>query len=152
MLIKLTIIFLFSFFILSCNQNTEIKETGDKMDSQTQITLETVDKFNTVFNLHDVDGIMALMTDDVVFENTRPTPDGERFEGQEKVRAFWVQMFERSPHARFETEEIFAEKDRCVVRWVYHWVKEGKPGHIRGVDVFRVQDGKVSEKFSYVKG
>jgi ketosteroid isomerase-like protein len=95
---------------------------------------------------------MALMTEDVVFENTRPTPDGERFEGQEKVRAFWVQMFERSPHARFETEEIFAAGDRCVVRWVYHWVKEGKPGHIRGVDVFRVRDGKVSEKFSYVKG
>jgi hypothetical protein len=25
-------------------------------------------------------------------------------------------------------------------------------GHIRGVDVFRFQDGKISEKFSYVKG
>lgn len=152
MLNKLSVIFLFSAFILSCNQNTEIKETGDKMDSQTQITLETVDKFNAAFNFHDIDGIMALMTDDVVFENTRPAPDGERFEGQEKVRAFWVQMFERSPYAKFETEDIFAEKDRCVVRWVYHWVKDGKPGHIRGVDIFRVRDGKISEKFSYVKG
>jgi ketosteroid isomerase-like protein len=149
MLIKITLIFL---FILSCKQNTEIKEKGDKMDSQTQVTLETVNKFNAAFNLHDVDAIMALMTDDVVFENTRPTPDGEKFVGQEKVRAFWAQMFERSPQARFETEEIFAAEDRCVVRWVYHWVKEGKPGHIRGVDVFRVRDGKVSEKFSYVKG
>lgn len=152
MLTKLTLIFIFSFFILSCNQNAEIKETGDKMDSQTQITLETVNKFNAAFNLHDVDAIMALMTDDVVFENTRPIPDGERFEGQEKVRAFWVQMFERSPQARFETEEIFASGDRCVVRWVYHWMKDGKPGHIRGVDVFRIRDGKVAEKFSYVKG
>ena len=80
MLIKLTLIFLFSFLILSCNQNTEIKETGDKMDSQTQITLETVNKFNSAFNLNDVDAIMALMTEDCVFENTRPVPDGERFE------------------------------------------------------------------------
>ncbi len=25
-------------------------------------------------------------------------------------------------------------------------------GHVRGVDVFRVRDGKVAEKLSYVKG
>jgi hypothetical protein len=29
--------------------------------------------------------------------------------------------------------------------------KEG-PGSVRGVDVFRVRDGKVAEKLSYVKG
>jgi ketosteroid isomerase-like protein len=61
-------------------------------------------------------------------------------------------MFERSPKACFSTEEIFAEGDRCVVRWIYHWVREGKEGHVRGVDVIRVRDGKVSEKFAYVKG
>lgn len=152
MLIKLTIIFLCSLFIISCSQSKKSKETGNKMDSQSQITLETINKFNAAFNLHDVDAIMDLMTEDCIFENTRPVPDGERFEGQDKVRTFWVQMFERSPQARFETEEIFAAGDRCVVRWIYHWMKEGKPGHIRGVDVFKVRDGKVSEKFSYVKG
>jgi len=39
-----------------------------------------------------------------------------------------------------------------VVRCAYSWVKEGKPGHVRGVDVFRVRDGQVVEKLSYVKG
>ena len=58
----------------------------------------------------------------------------------------------RSPEARFEAEETFAAGDRCVVRWVYHWVRDGQPGHVRGVDVFRVRDGKVAEKLSYVKG
>jgi len=54
---------------------------------------------------------------------------------------------------RFTTEEIFAAKDRCVVRWRYDWTgKEGSPGHIRGVDLFRVRDGKVAGKFAYVKG
>jgi len=61
-------------------------------------------------------------------------------------------LFRRSPQARFETEEIFAAGDRCVVQWTYHWVKEGKPGHVRGVDIFRVRDGKLAEKLSYVKG
>jgi len=38
------------------------------------------------------------------------------------------------------------------VRWTYHWLKPTGNGHVRGVDVFRVRDGKVSEKLSYVKG
>ncbi len=115
-------------------------------------TLATVDAFNTAFNAHDVDAIMALMTGDVVFENTRPAPDGERVEGQAAVRAVWEAMFQRSPQARFEAEEVFAAGDRCVVRWVYHWVRDGVPGHVRGVDVFRVRGGRVAEKLSYVKG
>ena len=31
-------------------------------------------------------------------------------------------------------------------------MRDGTPGHVRGVDVFRVRDGKVAEKLSYVKG
>ena len=119
----------------------------------TATTLDIIERFNDVFNQHDVDGIMALMTDDVVFENTFPRPDGERFEGQQAVRGFWESLFGGSPSARFETEDIFAGSDRCTVRWIYHWVDaDGKPGHVRGVDVFRVRDGKVAEKLSYVKG
>ena len=121
-------------------------------DSASGETLQVINLFNEVFNKHDVDAIMKLMTEDCVFENTRPVPDGERFVGQERVRAFWELFFSRSPHAHFETEEIFATGDRCVVRWIYTWIKDGKKGHIRGVDIFKVRNGKVAEKFSYVKG
>jgi len=31
-------------------------------------------------------------------------------------------------------------------------MKDGQPWHLRGVDVFRVRDGKVAEKLAYVKG
>jgi ketosteroid isomerase-like protein len=121
--------------------------------ADTATTLDIIERFNEVFNKHDVDGIMALMTDDVVFENTSPRPDGERCEGQQAVRGFWERLFSGSPHARFDAEDIFAGGDRCTVRWDYHWVDaEGKPGHVRGVDVFRVRNGKVAEKLSYVKG
>jgi ketosteroid isomerase-like protein len=111
-----------------------------------------VERFNEAFNNHDVDGIMALMTEDCVFENTRPSPDGTRIVGQAAVRSFWAEFFQRSPQARFDSEEIFEAGDRCVVRWVYQWVREGVKGHVRGVDLFRVRDGKVAEKLSYVKG
>ena len=121
-------------------------------DPVAQATLDTVRRFNEVFNRHDVPAIMALMTDDCAFENTRPRPGGERHEGQPAVRAFWETFFARSPSARFDAEEEFAAGDRCVVRWVYHWVRDGEPGHVRGVDLFRVRDGKVAEKYSYVNG
>jgi ketosteroid isomerase-like protein len=111
-----------------------------------------VQRFNEAFNRHDVDAVMALMTEDCVFENTRPRPAGERYEGQAAVRGFWEQFFARSPDARFDAEEIVATGDRCVVRWVYHWVRDGEPGHVRGIDLFRVRDGRVAEKLSYVKG
>jgi len=116
-------------------------------------TLAAVRRFNEAFDRHDVDGVMAAMTEDCVFENTSPPPDGERYAGQDSVRTFWKRFFDSSPNARFTTEEIFAAKDQCVVRWRYDWTgKEGSPGHIRGVDLFRVRDGKVAEKFAYVKG
>jgi len=122
-------------------------------DDGTKATLTAIAGFNEAFGRHDVDGVMRAMTDDCVFENTCPPPDGERYVGQEAVRGFWERFFRSSPSAAFETEEIFASDDRCVVRWLYRWVgKDGTPGHIRGVDLFRVRDGKVAEKLSYVKG
>jgi len=119
----------------------------------TEETLTVLQRFNDAFARHDVDAVMAAMTEDCVFENTYPPPDGERYAGQAAVRAFWEQFFAASPHATFVAEDTFAAKDRAVVRWRYQWVEpDGKRGHIRGVDVFRVQDGKVAEKLSYVKG
>ena len=122
-------------------------------DAQTAATLATVERFNEAFNRHDVPAIMALMTGDCVFEGTDPAPDGRFFRGQAEVGAYWTELFNGSPHAKFEVEEIFACGDRGVVRWVYHWIaKDGAPGHVRGVDILRVADNKVAAKFSYVKG
>jgi ketosteroid isomerase-like protein len=121
-------------------------------DPETEATRAAVMRFNDAFNRHDVDVVMSLMTNDCVFDSTRPPPDGERLVGQDRVRAFWEAFFQRSPQARFETEELFAAGDRCVVRWTYHWVRDGKPGHVRGIDLIRVRQGRVAEKLSYVKG
>jgi ketosteroid isomerase-like protein len=115
-------------------------------------TLATVEKFNSAFNRHDVAAVMDLMTEDCVFENTNPAPDGARVKGATAVRAYWEKFFAANPDARFEAEEVFASDDRCVVRWIYHKTKDGKPWHLRGVDIFKVVDGKVAEKLAYVKG
>ena len=130
-----------------------MRETEHR-DPLTTSTLEAVQRFNQAFNRHDIDAVMAAMTEDCIFENTFPPPDGERYEGQAAVRVFWEAFFRSSPNAVFEVEELFATGDRCVVRWLYRWAPdaEGTPGHVRGIDLFRVRDGKVAEKLSYVKG
>jgi steroid delta-isomerase-like uncharacterized protein len=125
---------------------------GGVSDAQSIATLESVNRFKEAFNRHDVDAVVAAMTDDCVFENTNPAPDGEVYRGQVEVRAFWEMFFQNSPDALFETEEMFAVNDRCVVRWVYRKTRDGQPWRLRGVDVFRVRDGKVAEKLAYVKG
>jgi ketosteroid isomerase-like protein len=121
-------------------------------NAATAATLAAVERFNDAFGRHDVDGVMAAMTEDCVFENT-PPPDGERYVGQAAVRAFWTSFFAGSPDARFDAEEAFAAGDRCVVRWRYAWSDaDGTTGHVRGLDIFTVRDGKVAEKLAYVKG
>jgi len=122
-------------------------------DVLTASTIEVINQFNEAFNRHDVQPVMALMTEDCVFDNTYPPPDGERFEGQEAVRRFWEGFFHSSPDAVFQSEEMIVHEDRCVIRWRYNWTStDGSRGHVRGVDVFRVRDGKVAEKLAYVKG
>ena len=124
--------------------------TADKVTAE---TLATVNRFNEVFNRHDVDGIMALMTDDCVFESTGPAPDGVRRTGSADVRAVWVELFGETKDAVFTEEESFVAGDRGVLRWRFTWTDDdGSPGHVRGVDVLRFRDGLVAEKLSYVKG
>ena len=52
------------------------------LDGLAASTVDTIQRFNEATNRHDVREMMALMTDDVVFENTIPPPDGERREGR----------------------------------------------------------------------
>lgn len=125
------------------------------VDQQTASTLDAVSRFNDAFDRKDVDGVMAAMTPDCVFENTGPAPNGERYEGTDAVRAFWKNFFESNAQAKFIAEEQFAAGDRCVVRWRYDWggsQPTAEVHHVRGVDIFRVRDGRVAEKLAYVKG
>ncbi len=120
-----------------------------KIESAARIVLE----FNQAFNRHDVAAMMSLMSEDCVFENTAPAPDGTTYKGKEEVAKFWQEFFRQSPQARIEIEEIFSAGMRCVMRWTYHWIDpEGNKGHVRGVDIFQVKNGYITEKFSYVKG
>ena len=116
--------------------------------SKIEASVRTVLEFNEAFNRHDVSGMMRLMTDDCIFENTDPAPEGTVYSGKEAVTQFWQDFFTKSPQAHIEIEEIFGFGYRCIMRWKYSW----GDGHVRGVDVFKLKDGLICEKLSYVKG
>lgn len=109
--------------------------------------LEVVEAFGEAWASHDLDGSLAMVTDDCVFDATGPAPDGVRHVGPAAIRKAWQTIFD-DVSSKFEPEETFAAGDRVVQLWRYDW--DG--GHVRGVDLFKVRDGKVAEKFSYVKG
>jgi uncharacterized protein (TIGR03086 family) len=109
--------------------------------------------FNAAFARGDVAGALAQITDDFVFEATGPSPDGIRYEGPAAARKVWDDLFTHTREPRFTEEESFVDGDRGVLRWRYEWTNDdGSLGHVRGVDVVRLRDGKVCEKLSYVKG
>jgi ketosteroid isomerase-like protein len=115
-------------------------------DETTRATIEAVKRLDAAFDRGDIDVFMAAMTDDCVWESFAPAPAGQRYEGQAAVRQAVADFLGSSPV--FDGEEMFACADRATVRWTCRF--DG--GHVRGVDVVRVRDGKVAEILSYVKG
>ena len=109
--------------------------------------IETVTLFGACWERHDLDAALALITDDCVFDNTDPAPDGTSYVGRDAIRGAWQPIF-GDADSRFDIEETFGAGDRVVQRWRYSWAD----GHVRGVDLFTVRDGRVTEKLSYVKG
>jgi ketosteroid isomerase-like protein len=107
---------------------------------------DVVKRFNAAWGAHDLPATLALISDDCVFESTSP-PDGQRYVGPDAISAAWQPIF-NDQASRFTVEESFTAETRVVQRWRYDW--DG--GHIRGVDIFTVHDGLVTEKIAYVKG
>lgn len=108
--------------------------------------IEVVRRFQAAWDAHDLDATLALVTDDCVFESARPGALGARVVGRDALRAAWAPGFAAGSGA-FEVEDLFGCDDRVVQLWRY----ENGDQVVRGVDVMRVRDGLVAEKFGYVK-
>lgn len=114
-------------------------------DAEATVT-DVVDRFNAAWGAHDLAATLALISDDCVFESTSP-PDGQRYVGPGPIRSAWQPIFDDTA-SRFTVEDSFVAGVHVVQRWRYDW--EGD--HVRGVDLFTVRDGLVTEKIAYVKG
>ena len=62
---------------------------GPARMSQVETSIRVVIDFNEAFNQHDIKAMMQLMSDDCLFENTNPAPDGTMIKGKDAVTQFW---------------------------------------------------------------
>lgn len=112
-----------------------------------------VETFLKPWNDHDVDGAMALMADDCLWEIPRgPEPWGTRFEGAAAVRAAIANAFKATPDVRYELVRSAFGPDLIVLELlVVGTSANGTPLRFQACDVMTMRDGKVSAKRSYRK-
>ena len=129
------------------------RRQGDALIEQTtdsQATLAVVTRFIESVGRHDLDAILADMTGDAVYENLGQDVDSGRHEGHDAVRAAFAAVFAAYPDCHSDTDELFADGDRCCYCWTMHWTEaDGSPASSTGVDIFTVRDGKVAYKKTY---
>jgi len=83
------------------------------------------------WNRHDVDGALALMTDDCVWEVTRSRePHGTLYTGQTAVRSAIVEAFKALPDVNYHPVRILSAR---TMSWWNSWlparsVTAAKPG------------------------
>ena len=116
--------------------------------------LKLLDAFADAYNRHDVDGIMALMTQDCVFLSYfGPHAHGERFEGFEKVRQRVAAGLADFPDARWSDLNHFASGNRGVSEWTFCGTRCGTTECVErcGLDVFTFKGDKIHIKNTFHK-
>jgi hypothetical protein len=113
-------------------------------------TAEIIRRFNDVFQRHDPTDLPQLVAESCVIENTVPAPNGSRHVGREACVALWREIA-TTPGARFDLEDVEVLGDRAIIRWRFRW-GEGEADSVRGVNLMRVEDGRIVEAMGYVKG
>ncbi|MER8827301.1 nuclear transport factor 2 family protein [Mesorhizobium sp. M0938] len=111
-------------------------------------TAEIMRRFNNVFERHDPSALDELVAEDCVIENTVPAPDGARHAGREACVGLWSAIATQAG-TRFDVEETFVAGERATIRWRY-FMADGNS--IRGVNLMRVESGRIVEAMGYVKG
>jgi ketosteroid isomerase-like protein len=111
---------------------------------------DLVVRFTEAFNQNDLEGVMALMADDAVYEEFTGTIN----QGRDAIRAAFVPQFRGDfGKMRFETEDLFVdtESGKALIRWVCRLETKRGPGGWRGLDILHVEDGRVKHKLTYAK-
>lgn len=85
---------------------------------------ETVQKFIEMINLHDVGGIIEMLTDDHLFIDAW----GNRFEGKKTMTEGWRAYFEWFPDYKIDIEEIIGSCENVFIFGGASATYPGSPG------------------------
>jgi steroid delta-isomerase-like uncharacterized protein len=116
-------------------------------------SIELLARFADAWNRHDLDALMAMMTDDCVFEaSAGPQVGGQRSEGSEAVRAAYASVFAAFPDAHWADPRHLVSGNRGVSEWTFTGTRrDGKRVEVTGCDLFTLREGRIAIKNSYRK-
>ncbi len=107
-------------------------------------------RFTDAFNRDDLDGVMAMMAEDAVYEEFTGTVSC----GKAAIRAAFEPQFRGDfGKMRFETEDLFADAatGKALIRWVCRLETRRGPASWRGLDILHFENGLVKQKLTYAK-
>ena len=112
-------------------------------------TSAVLERLSAAWASGDPDQVMALMTDDCVYEASVGPEPGATFRGAAELRAGLETMFAHDAAARTEITDVFAAGDRAAWEWRYY----DAAGRLvaRGCDLFVLRDGLVARKNAFRK-
>jgi steroid delta-isomerase-like uncharacterized protein len=118
-----------------------------------------IDRYNDAWNAHDVDAIVAMHTDDSVFENH---VTGDVNVGREQIGTAIRGIFSVFPDLSFEGRRQYFREDLVVQEWTARGTHEGtmkrsgvevpptgKRVEYKGMDVIPIRDGLIARKDVY---
>ena len=128
-------------------------EASASMATDETAALKMLDGFAAAWNRHDVDGLMACMADDCVFEAAAgPDVAGTRHVGRDAVRRAYAAVFDTYKDARWNNPRHFVSGTRAVSEWTFTGTtKDGQRVEVNGCDVFTLRGTKIVVKNSYRK-
>lgn len=107
-------------------------------------------RFTEAFNRDDLDGVMAFMAEDAVYDEFT----GTQSRGKAAIREAFVPQFRGDfGRIRFHTEDLFVDPEtgKVLIRWLCTLETPETTRRWRGLDILRFEDGLVKEKHTYAK-
>jgi ketosteroid isomerase-like protein len=109
-------------------------------------------RFLAAPNGHDVEGFMALTTDDVVYEASfGREPWGARVVGRAAVREQLEDVLRRVPDAPGHPVRHVAGSGHAVVERIYSGTLGGRRVEVGGCDVLDLREGRIAAKRTFRK-
>jgi beta-alanine degradation protein BauB len=112
-----------------------------------------LDRFVGSWNAHNLDDIMACLTDDCVYwSSSGPHPGGGVFNGREAVAKAFLAIFEAYPDAAWTNSRTTLLGSRALWEWTFVGTKsDGSKTMVLGADILDLAGNRIQRKNSFRK-